>query len=227
MAERDEQITSGSANRKYVSTNMICMLMGIPLEMLHIDDMFAHGGLRQRTLNSDSSSCRSIREHGWDPSMSTMCACEAPWTDEEWKEVNHSSSHSHARTHTQHDHEHAHARSARSKNSQKARNRHREFKILFRRGSGRPPTQGSSPTKILWRGAANSSWWMGTIACSSCAVCRYENERESHVPCSLFLVPFLACSLLLAPCSWLLAPCSLLLAPCFLLLAFCSLLVRV
>ena len=113
---------SARAKREEVSTFMVGMMMEVPLDILHVSQMFNAGGLRQRNLSEDSTSVTCIRQSGFDPAIASMCAIEVGFTTEEWKEVSSSSSSSqlalnlvvcafelHQRVHTPHT-RHAHPR---------------------------------------------------------------------------------------------------------------------
>ena len=60
------------------------MLRKVPLDNLVIDELFSHGGMRQRVIQGNSSVLESIRTKGFDPMESFFCVFEQPYTDDEW-----------------------------------------------------------------------------------------------------------------------------------------------
>ena len=79
--------SSARKTRAEVNSNLIGIMMNVPLNALEVSPMFNKGGLRQCALSADSSSAMCIRSSGFDPAISSMCAIEVGYTVDEWKQV--------------------------------------------------------------------------------------------------------------------------------------------
>jgi hypothetical protein len=67
--EGDED-TEGEDNLERVSGQTLRILMNVPRANVGIDDLYSDGGTRQRTIRATAHPVKSIRENGFDESLS-------------------------------------------------------------------------------------------------------------------------------------------------------------